>query len=323
MVMVAVKAFPMNIQSLFGGQNGQNAPVIVDIIMDQQPCKSFKDGMPIKGSIIVHSAAKNRINVTGINIELIGKLEVSSCKNPLSINFCYVNKSLPIIDSNNYPFTFKSPELPYNTYNGVRAKVRYYLKCTVTKDSTPIYKELDILVLNTAQGPPIPVRPLNIDVGIEDCLHIDVRLDRNAINLNGQILGHVHFLVVKLVVKHMEINILRTEIVGGILSDQSSAEGQLTHETTPVFRYELMDGTPGKGEIVPIRMNLRNVPVGPTEINVANNFSVRYFLSVVIVDESDRRYFKKQEVWFYRSEQTPEVTETAFEIPEGCLHCDP
>ena len=66
-----------------------------------------------------------------------------------------------------------------------------------------------------------------------------------------------------------------------------------------------MDGSPIKGldfynynkefidEIVPIRMYLSNYDLGPTLSNVNNKFQVKYFISLVLVDYSGRRYFKQ------------------------------
>lgn len=61
-----------------------------------------------------------------------------------------------------------------------------------------------------------------------------------------------------------------------------------------------MDGAPVRGECIPIRLFLKAYDLTPTYKNVNNKFSVRYFLNLVLVDEEDRRYFKQQEVTFWR-----------------------
>jgi len=38
----------------------------------------------------------------------------------------------------------------------------------------------------------------------------------------------------------------------------------------------------------------------PTYRSVHNKYSVKYFLNLVLIDEEDRRYFKQQEVFFWR-----------------------
>ena len=64
-----------------------------------------------------------------------------------------------------------------------------------------------------------------------------------------------------------------------------------------------MDGVPVRGERIPIRLYLSGLSdLAPTMPNVANAFSVRYFLNLVLVDEEDRRYFKQQEITLWRKE---------------------
>ena len=64
-----------------------------------------------------------------------------------------------------------------------------------------------------------------------------------------------------------------------------------------------MDGCPVRGERIPIRLYLGGMTeLTPSLPNVANVFSVRYFLNLVLVDEEDRRYFKSQEIVLWRKE---------------------
>jgi vacuolar protein sorting-associated protein 26 len=61
-----------------------------------------------------------------------------------------------------------------------------------------------------------------------------------------------------------------------------------------------MDGVPAKGESIPVRMFLSAFPLTPTYRNVHSKFSVRYFLNLILVDSTDRRYFKSEEILLYR-----------------------
>ena len=71
-----------------------------------------------------------------------------------------------------------------------------------------------------------------------------------------------------------------------------------------VVKYEIMDGAPVKGEIIPVKLCLKGLPADltPTFSSINNRFSVRYFLNLVLVDEEDRRYFKQQEIILWRKE---------------------
>ena len=75
-------------------------------------------------------------------------------------------------------------------------------------------------------------------------------------------------------------------------------------ETQTLLKYEIMDGAPEKGEVIPVRLYLAGIPadVTPTYHAENNRFSVRYFLNLVLVDEEDRRYFKQQEIILWRKD---------------------
>jgi len=53
-----------------------------------------------------------------------------------------------------------------------------------------------------------------------------------------------------------------------------------------------MDGAPMKGDCVPVRFYLSSVDLTPTFENINKQFSVRYYMNLVLVDDEDRRYFK-------------------------------
>jgi len=75
-------------------------------------------------------------------------------------------------------------------------------------------------------------------------------------------------------------------------------------ETQTLIKYEIMDGAPVKGEMIPVKLCLRGIPgdLTPTYPSINNILSVRYFINLVLVDEEDRRYFKQQEIFLWRKQ---------------------
>ena len=140
---------------------------------------------------------------------------------------------------------------------------------------------------------PVPL-PTKLEVGIEDCLHIEFEYDRQKYHLQDVILGKIYFLLVRIKIKHMELAVIRREAAGNGPNTYNESEN--------VTKFELMDGAPVKGECIPIRMFLNSLDLTPTYRSVNNTFSVKYYLNLVLVDEEDRRYFKQQEVVFWRKE---------------------
>ena len=85
-----------------------------------------------------------------------------------------------------------------------------------------------------------------MDVGIENCLHIEFEYSRSRFSLKDAIIGKIYFLLVRLKIKHMELSLIRRETVG-------APPNQVTDSET-VVRFEIMDGAPVKGETIPIRL---------------------------------------------------------------------
>lgn len=105
----------------------------------------------------------------------------------------------------------------------------------------------------------------------------------------------------------MELAVIRREAAGVGPNSYNESEN--------IVKFELMDGAPIKGECVPIRLFLSHLDLTPTYRSVNNVFSVKYYLNLVLVDEEDRRYFKQQEVIFWRR-----ADETSAVPLEGGVH---
>ena len=59
-----------------------------------------------------------------------------------------------------------------------------------------------------------PSQPIKMEVGIEECLHIDFEYDKQKYHLNDVILGKIYFLLVRIKIKHMELAVIRREAAG-------------------------------------------------------------------------------------------------------------
>lgn len=95
-----------------------------------------------------------------------------------------------------------------------------------------------------------------MEVGIEECLHIEFTYNKSNLGLKDVVQGRIHFLLVKIKLKNMEIEIKRRESVGSGAATRNEAE--------TIAKYEIMDGAPVKGETVPIRLYLAPYDLTPT-----------------------------------------------------------
>jgi len=132
-------------------------------------------------------------------------------------------------------------------------------------------------------------------------MSMSIEYDKDRYHLKEVILGKIYFLLVRIKIKHMELAVIRRESAG--LTQSSTYT-----ESENITKYELMDGAPIKGECVPIRLFLEPLALTPTYRSVRNVYSIKYYLNLVLVDEEDRRYFKQNEITFWRCGDIPNST---------------
>ena len=95
---------------------------------------------------------------------------------------------------------------------------------------------------------------MQMEVGIEECLHIEFEYGKNKYHMKDTVVGKIYFLLVRIKLKHMEIEIRRRETIG------SGSHARNENET--LAKYEIMDGAPVRGESIPIR----SVTYKPTRV---------------------------------------------------------
>jgi vacuolar protein sorting-associated protein 26 len=141
------------------------------------------------------------------------------------------------------------------------------------------------------EGKSVP-NAIKMEVGIEECLHIEFQYQKKFYHLNDYIEGFIHFLLVRIKIKYMEIAVIRREISGLFSQSPGSNElggtpyvptvgypsgnmpastkqnqqgqNQQTTESQTLLRYEIMDGAPVKGETIPVKLYLSGIPADLT-----------------------------------------------------------
>ena len=104
--------------------------------------------------------------------------------------------------------------------------------------------------------------PIKMEVGIEDCLHIEFEYEKRCYHLQDVICGKINFLLVRIKIKHMELAVIRRETSGegvalsaalttpgggggggavGTTGAKSDMQNIVT-ETQTLLKYEIMDG---------------------------------------------------------------------------------
>jgi vacuolar protein sorting-associated protein 26 len=123
----------------------------------------------------------------------------------------------------NFDFNFKNVEKQYEAYNGINVKLRYFLRVTVSRRMQDVVREKDIWVYSYKILPEVNAS-IKMDVGIEDCLHIEFEYSKSKYHLKDVIVGRIYFLLVRLKIKHMELSIIRRETTGAPPNQYNESE---------------------------------------------------------------------------------------------------
>ncbi|CAN1228091.1 Vacuolar protein sorting-associated protein 26A [Linum grandiflorum] len=258
----------------------------------------FQSQETVAGKVVIEPPPGKKIEHNGIKVELLGQIEMYFDRGSF-YDFTSLVRELEvpgeINEIKNYPFEFSTVEMPYETYNGVNVRLRYVLYLVICWDFIDnSLLQSPLLPCNARRSCPC-FSLVQMEVGIEDCLHIEFEYNKSKYHLKDVIIGKIYFLLVRIKIKNMDLEIRRRE---------STGSGSNTHvETETLAKFELMDGAPVRGESIPIRLFLSPYDLTPTHRNINNKFSVKYYLNLVLVDEEDRRYFKQQEITIYRMQE--------------------
>jgi vacuolar protein sorting-associated protein 26 len=255
----------------------------------------YLDGESIGGKVwIKFKKPGTKVEHQGIKIEFIGQIELYYDRGTHHMFTSLVRELArpgELSESTCYDFEFVQVEKPYESYTGTNVKLRYFLRVTLVKRLSDLVKEQDIIVHSLSHYPDTN-NSIKMEVGIEDCLHIEFEYSKSKYHLKDVIVGKIYFLLVRIKIQHMELQIIKRETTG---------TGQnVFNENETIAKYEIMDGAPVRGESIPIRLFLNGYDLTPTMRDVNKKFSVRYYLNLVLVDDEDRRYFKQQEITIFR-----------------------
>jgi vacuolar protein sorting-associated protein 26 len=290
---------------------------------------SYEASQDVEGVVVLKipmthgsSSSSKGVEHLGITAQFIGRIDMGLGTHEGRPHYDFISLSKELAppgvlyqSETLMPFKFKNMDKELESYLGRNVSVRYIIKVKLErKFLPPITREHDVWVQVLGQEPGHH-ETIKMEVGIEDCLHIEFEYERRHYHLQDTIRGNIRFLLVSIKLKHMELAVIRRETSGeGVAIAAAAAESSTAQssvdasniytETQTLVKYEIMDGAPVKGEVIPVKLCLKGIPADltPTYTAVNNRFSVRYFLNLVLVDEDDRRYFKQQEIILWRKE---------------------
>jgi len=285
---------PVDIEVRLEGEENRKQ---VEVKLEKDRRESFPvyfDGESIVGQAVVRVRDGKKLAHDGIKVEFVGSIELFYDRGHHH-EFLSLSQELSapgeMRQAQTFDFMFKNVEKQFESYQGINVKLRYFIRVTISRRLADVTKEKDLWV-HSYRMPPDSNNSIKMEVGIEDCLHIEFEYNKSKYHLKDVIVGKIYFLLVRIKIKHMELSIIRRETTGAVPNQYNESE--------TITKFEIMDGAPVRGETIPIRLFLGGFELTPTFREVNKKFSTRYYLNLVLIDEENRRYFKQQEITIFR-----------------------
>ncbi|CCW69278.1 unnamed protein product [Phytomonas sp. Hart1] len=285
----------------------------------------------VEGDVVLTPTAGS-FHHRGLLVELLGT--ISTGRGPVDRAEVFLRQQRrfapgAVVAATTFSFSFGGGRT-YESYHGARAQVDYVVQASLERGLRSTTASAGLWITRPSEDPekepPIPndneterepqnemksegmdppwrcrrpvvglanTRELSMEIGVENLLHIEVRYEKQTFHLADQILGRVAFKTANMDLQRGEVAVVRKEfIIGG---DDEEVETEVLH------RFEIMDGAPIVGEVILIRLYLISVPgLTPSYANVGNKFRVLHFLDLMLLTRDGRKYFKQQQIHFYR-----------------------
>lgn len=142
----------------------------------------YYDGEAVSGKVnVTLKKPGSKLEHQGIKIELIGQIELYYDRGNHHEFVTFIKELArpgDMLQNTSYPFEFNNVEKPYEVYVGSNVRLRYFLRVTIGRRLSDIVKEVDVAVHTLCQYPEIN-QPIKMEVGIEDCLHIEFEYNKS------------------------------------------------------------------------------------------------------------------------------------------------
>ncbi len=142
----------------------------------------YYDGEDIGGTVQIKlKKPGTKIEHQGIRLEFIGQIELYYDRSNHHV-FTSLSKLLnypgEITENMTIDFNFADVDKHYESYTGANVKLRYFLRLTIIKRFSNIVKEEDVFV-HALSAYPESNSSIKMEVGIEDCLHIEFEYNKS------------------------------------------------------------------------------------------------------------------------------------------------
>ncbi|KAG5175548.1 vacuolar protein sorting-associated protein 26-domain-containing protein, partial [Tribonema minus] len=147
---------------------------------------------PVSGAVTVLVAPGKKVDHMGIKVEMIGQIELYYDRGnhyKFSSLVRELDTANSLVGNRQFLFDFSNVDKPYESYSGLNVRLRYFVRVTITRNYGTITKDFEFAVQNVEPEEPVMNPSLKMEVGIEECLHIEFEYDKSKYHLRDVIIG--------------------------------------------------------------------------------------------------------------------------------------
>jgi vacuolar protein sorting-associated protein 26 len=235
----------------------------------------------IKGKLSIDFPSGWVVDHYGVTISLIGFYSGPSApsSDPFFTRTLQLLPGARIWEGFKAPFTFERIALPTPSYYGTRVQLSYRVECNIVGTELGARKEFCLVRPEDVESV-----PLTKGIGVTNLLHLEVLLQSTVVDPRVGFVGCLYFALAKIRIVEIALDLIRREAIG-----------QETFDTV-LKRFEILDGSPVKGVLIPIRFFIGDLNVWP--VPRVLGVVVSYAICVNGKDEQGGKYVKQIPVRF-------------------------
>ena len=120
-----------------------------------------------------------------------------------------------LLEDKTWRFKFSHFDKEYETFKGTAGQVKYVIRAQLNRNVIgPVTEEEEFAVLKMDDIPNLAPVETVLNVGVDDKLHIEFRLQKNSYHTKEWVCGTVTFHTIKMPILKMEISVVRRESLG-------------------------------------------------------------------------------------------------------------
>lgn len=282
-----------------------NPEIVIDFPGNEGLMEKIKDFSPpdivayyrsdtITGHVTITPPQGKKVSHRSILLTIFGEFRGDTTNKEVYERFYQRTQVLmpqgDLVEELSTDFTFENINIPTNTYYGTAINALYGIEVRIVHRVSDFVVEKQFIGLSYSTYP--LKTTIHNEVGIKNILHVEFIFPRQAYDARETIVGAACFILVKLRIVFMRMNVFRSEVY--------NSESSFFKKKTLLKTYDILDGAPVKGDFIPIRLFLADTGIWPYDNYKGSNLEVEHYLRIEMIDENGKKYYKKMKLYFKR-----------------------